>query len=130
MCYLISLRLIRREDPRDCVVLHEKYAGLNLKTLPEGSLIGELKFCNYLFVFDMCTISNWSFIPGTSSLRRTAQICHKFPHLKVRSIRGNLNTRMRKLNEGLFDGIVLAVAGIERMNWKDKISEVVHLMPY
>lgn len=63
---------------------------------------------------------------GTSSLRRTAQLRKKYPHLKVSSIRGNLNTRLRKLDQNKdYDAIVLAVAGVKRMGWQDKISEVI-----
>ncbi|KAI5742421.1 hypothetical protein M8J77_007092 [Diaphorina citri] len=60
----------------------------------------------------------------TSSLRRSAQLARNYPQLKVENIRGNLNTRLKKLDEGnVFDGIILAVAGIVRMKWKDRINE-------
>lgn len=66
------------------------------------------------------------YFAGTSSLRRTAQLRQKYPHLKVSSIRGNLNTRLTKLNQNKdYDAIVLAVAGVKRMGWQDKISEVI-----
>jgi hydroxymethylbilane synthase len=61
---------------------------------------------------------------GTSSLRRTAQLRRYRPDLVVESIRGNLDTRLRKLDEGQFDAIVLAAAGLRRLGWADRIAEV------
>ncbi len=61
---------------------------------------------------------------GTSSLRRTAQLRRYRPDLLVESIRGNLDTRLRKLDEGHYDAIVLAAAGLRRLGWKDRIAEV------
>lgn len=98
--------ICKREDPRDAVIVHPKYKGLNLSTLPRNSVI------------------------GTSSLRRTAQLCRNYPHLKIKDIRGNLNTRLRKLDTGSdYTAIVLAYAGIHRMQehnkeWKDRISQI------
>lgn len=90
----------RREDPRDVLILHSKYDGENLETLPKGSVI------------------------GTSSLRRTAQLCRNSPHLKIHNIRGNLNTRLKKLDEDkIYSGIVLAAAGVKRMKWEERIRE-------
>ena len=60
---------------------------------------------------------------GTSSLRRKAQILSMRPDLIVKDIRGNLDTRLRKLEEGEFDGLILAAAGLIRMGLKDKITE-------
>ncbi|XP_008473499.2 porphobilinogen deaminase isoform X2 [Diaphorina citri] len=92
--------ILEREDPRDALILNKKWSGKTLATLPSGSVI------------------------GTSSLRRSAQLARNYPQLKVENIRGNLNTRLKKLDEGnVFDGIILAVAGIVRMKWKDRISE-------
>ncbi|KAB0798710.1 hypothetical protein PPYR_09703 [Photinus pyralis] len=94
--------VLTREDPRDALVLRSDHQHLTLETLPENSVI------------------------GTSSLRRTAQLAKKFPHLKVESIRGNLNTRLRKLDElGHFHAIILATAGLNRMGWKQRISKVI-----
>jgi hydroxymethylbilane synthase len=83
-----------REYPNDAMV------GRPLRKLPPGSRV------------------------GTSSLRRTAQLKRYRPDLKVESIRGNLDTRLRKLDEGLFDAIVLAAAGLRRLGWSDRIAEV------
>uniref|UniRef100_A0A8D8TFR3 hydroxymethylbilane synthase n=1 Tax=Cacopsylla melanoneura TaxID=428564 RepID=A0A8D8TFR3_9HEMI len=93
--------ILEREDPRDALILNKKWSGKTLATLPSGCVL------------------------GTSSLRRAAQLARNYPHLKVENIRGNLNTRLRKLDEDntFFDGIILAVAGIVRMKWEDRISE-------
>lgn len=62
---------------------------------------------------------------GTSSLRRRAQLLHARPDLDIRSLRGNVNTRLRKLDEEHFDAIVLAVAGLKRLGFGDKITQVI-----
>jgi hydroxymethylbilane synthase len=61
---------------------------------------------------------------GTSSLRRAAQLLNLRPDLKVESIRGNLDTRLRKLDQGQYDAILLAAAGLKRLGWNDRIAEV------
>lgn len=68
----------------------------------------------------------WCVIAGTSSLRRTAQLRRHFPHLRVEDIRGNLNTRLRKLEapESQYAAIVLALAGVERMGWRKRVGQV------
>ncbi|USG64163.1 hydroxymethylbilane synthase [Brevibacillus ruminantium] len=86
----------KRVDPRD-VLLSKN--GLTLDQLPQGALI------------------------GTSSLRRSAQLLAYRPDLQIESIRGNIDTRIRKLQEGNFDAIVLAAAGLERVNWEGEISQ-------
>lgn len=90
-----------REDPADALVMHEKNKDKTLATLPEGAVI------------------------GTSSLRRLAQLRHHYPHLTFKDIRGNLNTRLRKLDDGGYDAIILAVAGLQRMDMGDRIHEVI-----
>jgi hydroxymethylbilane synthase len=90
-----------RENPADALVLHSKHKGQTLATLPEGTVL------------------------GTSSLRRLAQLRYHYPHLVFKDIRGNLNTRLRKLDAGEFDGIVLAVAGLHRLGWADRIDQVI-----
>lgn len=92
--------ILEREDPRDALLLNSKHRGLTLETLPRDSII------------------------GTSSLRRIAQLKRKYPNLIIKDIRGNLQTRLRKLESGDYDGIILAVAGIHRMGWEHKISEI------
>ena len=61
---------------------------------------------------------------GTSSLRRKAQLLNRRPDLKICDLRGNLNTRMNKLETQRLDAIVLAEAGLVRMGWKEKITQV------
>ena len=90
-----------REDPADALVVHEKHAGKTLDQLPEGAII------------------------GTSSLRRLAQLRHHYPSFQFKDIRGNLNTRLRKLDEGQYDAIILAVAGLKRLDMADRIQQVV-----
>lgn len=86
-----------REDPRDALVSN-RYA--SLAELPEGARV------------------------GTSSLRRQAQLRARFPHLVVDTLRGNVNTRLRKLDEGQYDVIVLAAAGLKRLVFDDRIRAV------
>ncbi|MFC4078410.1 hydroxymethylbilane synthase [Salinithrix halophila] len=86
-----------REDPRDCLISR---TGSTLETLPENALV------------------------GTSSLRRQAQILAYRPDLRVEPVRGNLNTRLKKMMEGQFDAIVLAYAGIKRLGWEEKVTQV------
>ncbi len=90
-----------REDPADALVVHENHRDKQLETLPEGAVI------------------------GTSSLRRLAQLRHHYPHLTFKDIRGNLNTRLQKLDAGEYDGIILAVAGLTRLEMADRIHQVI-----
>uniref|UniRef100_A0A9J8CD10 Porphobilinogen deaminase n=1 Tax=Cyprinus carpio carpio TaxID=630221 RepID=A0A9J8CD10_CYPCA len=92
--------ILQRENPHDAVVLHPKNAGLTLDSLPEKSVI------------------------GTSSLRRAAQLKKRFPQLEFENIRGNLNTRLKKLDEkDDYAAIILAAAGLKRMGWESRISQ-------
>ena len=81
--------VMTREDPRDAFVSN-RYATLD--ELPQGSVV------------------------GTSSLRRQALLQALRPDLKIEALRGNVNTRLRKLDEGLYDAIVLAAAGLQRLH--------------
>ena len=85
-----------REDSHDAFVSN----GPKLSALPRGATI------------------------GTSSLRRQVQLRHHFPALNVAMLRGNVDTRLRKLAEGQFDGIVLAVAGLKRLGYQSRITEI------
>ncbi|SEK97138.1 hydroxymethylbilane synthase [Nitrosovibrio tenuis] len=87
--------IAEREDPRDAFV-SDRYASLD--ALPEGSIV------------------------GTSSLRRESQLRARFPHLKVQPLRGNLQTRLRKLDEGEFAAIILAAAGLKRLGLAHRIT--------
>jgi hydroxymethylbilane synthase len=90
-----------RENPADALVVHERHKDKQLDTLPEGAVI------------------------GTSSLRRLAQLRHHYPHLSFKDIRGNLNTRLAKLDTGEYDAIILAVAGLHRLGMSDRIHQVI-----
>ncbi|XP_047130126.1 porphobilinogen deaminase isoform X1 [Hydra vulgaris] len=93
--------IYKRDDPRDCIIFHPKHNGKRLADLPENSII------------------------GTSSLRRVAQLKRKYNKLTFQSVRGNLNTRLQKLEEeSLYDAIVLAKAGVDRMGWTEKIGQI------
>lgn len=92
--------ITERENPADALVVHEKHFDKQIDTLPQGAVI------------------------GTSSLRRLAQLRHHFPHFTFKDIRGNLNTRMAKLDAGEYDGIILAVAGLERLGMSDRIHQI------
>ena len=63
-------------------------------------------------------------VVGTSSLRREAQLRRNFPHLTIKSLRGNLDTRLKKLDQGQFDAIILACAGLVRLGLKSRIRAV------
>jgi hydroxymethylbilane synthase len=63
---------------------------------------------------------------GSSSLRRRAQLLHHYPQLDIQSIRGNLDTRLKKLHQGDFDAIILAYAGVKRMGWAGLITETIN----
>ena len=87
-----------REDPRDAFV-SVQYA--SLEALPEGSVV------------------------GTSSLRRQSQLQARLPHLKIESLRGNLQTRLRKLDEGQYAAIILAAAGLKRLGLESRITQLI-----
>jgi hydroxymethylbilane synthase len=92
--------ITEREDPRDALISKD---GIKLKELKKGAKI------------------------GTSSLRRQVQLLNFRGDFEIHHLRGNLNTRMKKLNGGDFDAIMLASAGVKRMGWGDKITEY---LPY
>lgn len=86
----------RRDDVRDCVVSH---GGIALMQLRQGARV------------------------GTSSLRRQAQLRHHRPDLDIRDLRGNVDTRLRKVASGEYEAIVLSKAGLDRLGWSQKITE-------
>lgn len=94
--------ICKREDPRDAFIT----AGVSerkikrFKDLPKGATV------------------------GTSSLRRSCQLLSIRPDLKIEQLRGNLDTRLRKLDEGHFDAIILAAAGVKRLGWAERITEI------
>jgi hydroxymethylbilane synthase len=88
----------RREDPRDVLVLPPGRTG-TLRTLPPGARV------------------------GTSSLRRRAQLGALRPDVEVADLRGNLNTRLARLDRGEYDALLLAAAGVLRLGWGERIAE-------
>ncbi|MEB3348458.1 MAG: hydroxymethylbilane synthase [Cyanobacteriota bacterium] len=93
--------ITEREDPADALVVHERHRDQSLATLPEGSVV------------------------GTSSLRRLAQLRHHYPHLTFKDVRGNVITRLAKLDAGEFDCLILAAAGLGRLGLGDRIHELI-----
>ncbi|MEK7196346.1 MAG: hydroxymethylbilane synthase, partial [Nitrospirota bacterium] len=96
--------ICKREDPRDAFIApmqNGKFKIQNFKNLPHGATI------------------------GTSSLRRSSQLLSIRPDLKIMQLRGNLDTRLRKLDEGQFDAIILAAAGVKRLGWANRITETI-----
>ena len=87
--------ITEREDPRDAFVSN---AYRDLESLPPGSVI------------------------GTSSLRRESQLRARFPRMRVEPLRGNVQTRLRKLDEGQYAGIILAAAGLKRLGLSSRIT--------
>ena len=94
---LVITAITQRADPGDAFVSH-KYE--SFQQLPAGAKV------------------------GTSSLRRKAQLLHARPDLQIEDLRGNVNTRLRKMEEENFDGIILACAGLKRLGFGDKIRQV------
>ncbi|VAX34643.1 Porphobilinogen deaminase, partial [hydrothermal vent metagenome] len=95
--------ICKREDPRDAFISQIQDSGFKIqkfKDLPGGAVI------------------------GTSSLRRSCQLLNLRPDLKIGQLRGNLDTRLKKLDEGQFDAIILAAAGVKRLGWNERITEV------
>lgn len=74
--------------------------------------------------------SGQAFVIGTSSTRRVAMLKHSAPHIKVVDMRGNLQTRLRKLDEGHCDALLLAFAGVHRMQYDDLIAEYLPLADF
>jgi hydroxymethylbilane synthase len=99
---LVLAAVTVREDPRDVLLLPPGRTG-DLASLPAGARV------------------------GTSSLRRRAQLRALRPALEVRDLRGNLNTRLAKLDRGEYDAIVLAAAGVLRLGWMDRIAAYLDL---
>ena len=95
---LVIAAMPKRVDPRDAIV---SGAGYTLATLPVGGRV------------------------GTSSLRRVAQVRALRPDVEIVDVRGNLDTRMRKAENGEVDAVILAAAGITRMGWADRITHYI-----
>lgn len=94
---IIIAAILEREDPRDVLISR---GNIKLSDLPEGATV------------------------GTASLRRQSQLLHMHPHLNVTLFRGNVQTRLRKLEEGEADATMLALAGLKRMDMQSVATEV------
>lgn len=90
--------ILKREDPRDCLISN-RYA--TLEEMPSGARI------------------------GTSSLRRELMLRSRFPRLSIHPVRGNVGTRLAKLDRGDFDGLVLAAAGMKRLGFAARIRQII-----
>lgn len=95
---LTLVAVTQREDPRD-VLIGPAGADVSLDSLPAGARV------------------------GTSSLRRRSQLRARRPDVEVVDLRGNLNTRLTRLDAGDYDAILLAAAGVIRLGWRDRVSE-------
>jgi hydroxymethylbilane synthase len=95
---LVNGAVPRREDPRDCLIT---LGAKSLEDLPQGAKV------------------------GTSSLRRASQIKAMRPDLQLEPVRGNIDSRLKKLETEGFDAIILAAAGLHRMGWKDRITSYI-----
>jgi hydroxymethylbilane synthase len=107
--------ICKREDPRDAFITGRGEASTRRVGNASGAYHDmPLKFAD---------LEQGSVI-GTSSLRRSCQLLHIRPDLKIEQLRGNLDTRIRKLDEGQFDAIILAAAGVKRLGWFERITEI------
>jgi len=91
----------KKRRPCRCLVVNKKNDCYKLETFPKGSIV------------------------GTSSLRRLAQLRNKYPHLVFKDIRGNVITRIEKLDAGEFDCIILAAAGLKRLGFESRIHQII-----
>jgi hydroxymethylbilane synthase len=122
--------ICKREDPKDALVINKKLKVKSEKSNPsipplEKGRKGELEKGGHC----IGTKSLLYALPrgvriGTSSLRRSCQLLSIRPDLRIEQLRGNLDTRLRKLDEGRFEAIILAAAGIKRLGLSDRITEI------
>ena len=96
--------------------------GLCLTAITERANVGDAFVSNKYNSFAELPLGA---VVGTSSLRRKAQLLAARPDLTIRDLRGNVDTRLRKLDEGLYDAIILAAAGLERLGHGDRIKAVI-----
>jgi hydroxymethylbilane synthase len=120
--------ITEREDPRDALILSQKSEVRSQKSNPpsppftKGGQGGITKQRPQILNSKLYNLPNGARI-GTSSLRRQAQLLHIRPDFKILQLRGNLDTRIRKLTTEDLDAIIVAAAGVRRMGWQDKITE-------
>ncbi len=96
--------------------------GLCLTAITERANVGDAFVSNKYNSFDELPQGA---VVGTSSLRRKAQLLAARPDLEIRDLRGNVDTRLRKLDERLYDAVILAAAGLERLGHGDRIKAVI-----
>jgi hydroxymethylbilane synthase len=106
---LVIAGVLPREDPRDAVVLPVRGADDPLDVRPQS-------------IEDLVARLGHTPVIGTSSVRRIAQLARLFPDARFEPIRGNLDTRLRKLDEGQYEAIVVAVAGLRRLGLEHRVS--------
>jgi hydroxymethylbilane synthase len=92
--------VLPRGDVEDALIVHNKYGSLTLDTLPKGAVV------------------------GTSALRRIAVLSQHYRHLRFKDVRGNVNTRLKKLDSGEYDALILARVGLKRLGFGDRITQV------
>ena len=96
--------------------------GLCLTAITERANVGDAFVSNKYASFEELPLGA---VIGTSSLRRKAQLLAARPDLQIMDLRGNVDTRLRKLDEGLYDAIILAAAGLERLGHGDRITALI-----
>jgi hydroxymethylbilane synthase len=118
--------ICKRENPRDALIISHKLVGLSrVRSKRSNSPLtlftkGWRKGINKSLLYELAEGSR----VGTSSLRRSCQLRNIRPDFKIEQLRGNLDTRLRKLDEGQFDAIIVAVAGIKRLGFMERITEI------
>jgi hydroxymethylbilane synthase len=100
---LVLVAVLERGDTEDAVVMHAKHKDARIENLPKGSIV------------------------GTSALRRRAILAKHFPHVTCKDIRGNVNTRLAKLDRGDYDAIILARTGLKRLGAQFE-ARITHLL--
>ncbi len=93
--------ITERENPADALVVNKKFENFQLSNMPAGSIV------------------------GTSSLRRLAQLRYHFPELVFKDVRGNVITRLEKLDAGHYDCLILAAAGLTRLGFSNRIHQII-----
>lgn len=96
--------------------------GLCLTAITTRAKVGDAFVSNKYDTFEELPLGA---VVGTSSLRRKAQLLAARPDLQIVDLRGNVDTRLRKLDEGMMDAIILAAAGLERLGYEERIKEII-----
>ena len=99
----------------------EDAQGLSIAAIPQRETTADAFVCNQCSA--LADLPKGAVV-GTGSVRRGAQLLHLRSDLQIKDIRGNVDTRLSKLDEGQFDAIILAAAGLTRLGWADRITQV------